>query len=236
MAKAETAIVDPADRERALSLTPVSRETSDRLDRFVDLLLKWQPVTNLIAPSTIPHLWTRHIADSLQIAAIAPDARSWIDLGSGGGFPGVVIACALADEPGAVVHLVESNAKKGCVPAGGQARDRRPHRSSCRTDRAIHGPIFRTGGDRHGAGAGAIASSAGAGKPASHPSRCARAVFEGAGRRAGIARGRQILDDGDSVDPEPHRSTWPHHRRASFTAQSALNFSLADSRAATDNV
>ena len=110
MAKAET--VDPADRDRALSLTPVSRETSDRLDRFVELLLKWQMVTNLIAPSTIPDLWTRHIADSLQIAALAPNARSWIDLGSGGGFPGVVVACVLAETPGAVVHLVESNAKK----------------------------------------------------------------------------------------------------------------------------
>jgi 16S rRNA (guanine527-N7)-methyltransferase len=110
MAKAET--VDPADRDRALSLTPVSRETSDRLDRFVELLLKWQTVTNLIAPSTIPDLWIRHIADSLQIAALAPNARSWIDLGSGGGFPGVVVACVLAETPGAVVHLVESNAKK----------------------------------------------------------------------------------------------------------------------------
>jgi 16S rRNA (guanine527-N7)-methyltransferase len=110
MARAET--VDPTDRERALSLIPVSRETSDRLDRFVELLLKWQMVTNLIAPSTIPHLWTRHIADSLQTAAIAPEARAWVDIGSGGGFPGVVVASMLCGKPGAVVHLVESNAKK----------------------------------------------------------------------------------------------------------------------------
>jgi 16S rRNA (guanine527-N7)-methyltransferase len=101
-----------ADRARALSLTHVSRETSERLDRFVALLLTWQQTTNLIAPSTIPHLWTRHIADSLQLLELAPDARIWIDLGSGGGFPGLVIACALGDKPGAAIHLVESNAKK----------------------------------------------------------------------------------------------------------------------------
>ena len=101
-----------ADRARALTLTPVSRETLERLDRFVALLLTWQQTTNLIAPSTIPALWTRHIADSLQLAALAPEARIWIDLGSGGGFPGLVIACALADVPGAMVHLVESNSKK----------------------------------------------------------------------------------------------------------------------------
>jgi 16S rRNA (guanine527-N7)-methyltransferase len=101
-----------SDRARALALTPVSRETTARLDRFVELLLTWQRTTNLIAPSTIPHLWTRHIADSLQLLELAPAARNWVDLGSGGGFPGLVIACALTDTPGAVVHLVESNAKK----------------------------------------------------------------------------------------------------------------------------
>src|ERR1700704_5018950 len=101
-----------SDRARALALTPVSRETSERLDRFVELLLTWQRTTNLIAASTIPHLWTRHVADSLQLLELAPDARVWIDLGSGGGFPGLVIACALADKPGALIHLVESNAKK----------------------------------------------------------------------------------------------------------------------------
>lgn len=109
-----------ADRARALSLTPVSRETSERLDRFVELLLTWQRATNLIAPSTISHLWTRHIADSLQLLELAPDARIWIDLGSGGGFPGLVIACALADKPGAAVHLVESNSKKAAFLREGQ--------------------------------------------------------------------------------------------------------------------
>jgi 16S rRNA (guanine527-N7)-methyltransferase len=101
-----------ADRARALALTPVSRETLARLDRFVELLLTWQKTTNLIAPSTVPLLWTRHVADSLQILELAPDARVWIDLGSGGGFPGLAVACALVGRPGAVMHLVESNAKK----------------------------------------------------------------------------------------------------------------------------
>jgi 16S rRNA (guanine527-N7)-methyltransferase len=100
------------DRARALELVDVSRETTDRLDRLVDLLLHWQQTTNLIAPSTVPTLWTRHVADSLQLLDLAPSARIWIDLGSGSGFPGLVIACALADVEGARVHLVESNAKK----------------------------------------------------------------------------------------------------------------------------
>jgi 16S rRNA (guanine527-N7)-methyltransferase len=101
-----------ADRSRALALTPVSRETLDRLDRFVVVLLEWQQRINLIASSTEPKLWTRHIADSLQLLALAPQARIWVDLGSGGGFPGVVIACALADRQGAHVHLVERSTKK----------------------------------------------------------------------------------------------------------------------------
>jgi 16S rRNA (guanine527-N7)-methyltransferase len=101
-----------ADREAALALVPVSRETLDRLDRFVASLLTWEERINLIAPTTIPEVWTRHVADSLQLLPLAPAARRWLDLGSGGGFPGVVIACGLAGVPGARVHLVESNGKK----------------------------------------------------------------------------------------------------------------------------
>jgi 16S rRNA (guanine527-N7)-methyltransferase len=101
-----------ADRAKALALTPVSRETLRRLDRFVALLLETQSHTNLIGPRTVPELWSRHIADSLQLLRLAPDARTWLDLGSGGGFPGLVIACALAERPGAAIHLVESTGKK----------------------------------------------------------------------------------------------------------------------------
>lgn len=101
-----------ADRARAFALTPVSRETEMRLDCFVGLLLDWQRHTNLIASSTEAVLWTRHIADSLQLLDLAPDAKIWVDLGSGAGFPGLVIACALAGTAGAKVHLVESIGKK----------------------------------------------------------------------------------------------------------------------------
>lgn len=100
------------DRASALELTPVSRETADRLDSFVAVLLDWQRRVNLVAPSTEPVLWTRHIADSLQLLTLAPAARIWADLGSGAGFPGLIVACALVGTPGARVYLVESNAKK----------------------------------------------------------------------------------------------------------------------------
>jgi 16S rRNA (guanine527-N7)-methyltransferase len=101
-----------ADRTRALALVAVSRETTARLDRFAALLLDWQSRMNLIAASTVPTLWTRHIADSLQLLAIAPQARKWADLGSGAGFPGVPIACALASDATTEIHLIESNQKK----------------------------------------------------------------------------------------------------------------------------
>jgi len=101
-----------SDKADALRLTPVSRETEARLDRYLDLLREWQAKINLVSPSTLPSLWTRHVADSLQLLTIAPSAKVWVDLGSGGGFPGVVLACALADSPGSMIHLVERNAKK----------------------------------------------------------------------------------------------------------------------------
>src|SRR5256885_16485344 len=101
-----------SDRAAALALTPVSRETEARLHRYVALLLEWQAKTNLVAPSTLPNLWTRHISDSLQLLDLAPSAKVWADLGSGGGFPGVGLACALGGRPGAMVHPVERVAKK----------------------------------------------------------------------------------------------------------------------------
>jgi 16S rRNA (guanine527-N7)-methyltransferase len=104
------------ERDQALAPFHVSRETSDRLTRFVALLCESQQRMNLVASSTIPQVWTRHVADSLQLLSLAPEARRWADLGSGAGFPGVVIACALADvpgaQPGAHVDLVESIGKK----------------------------------------------------------------------------------------------------------------------------
>lgn len=101
-----------ADKAEALRLTPVSRETEARLERFVALLLQWQGTTNLISPTTVPQLWTRHVADSLQLIELASEAKVWVDFGAGGGFPGIPVACVLAERPGARVHLVESNGKK----------------------------------------------------------------------------------------------------------------------------
>jgi len=104
--------ISATDKAAALTLTPVSRETEGRLQRFVDLLQEWQAKTNLVAASTLPNLWTRHISDSLQLLNLAPSAVLWTDLGAGGGFPGIVLACGLAETPGAMIHLVERNAKK----------------------------------------------------------------------------------------------------------------------------
>ena len=111
MSKTAEAVDLADDKARALKLTPVSRETETRLDRFVETLLLWQERQNLIASSTIPHLWTRHIADSLQLLPLAPAAKTWVDLGSGGGFPGIPIGCAITDA-GGKVHLIESVGKK----------------------------------------------------------------------------------------------------------------------------
>ena len=111
-AKQNLSPVSASDKAAALALTPVSRETEERLDRYVALLVEWQAKTNLVSPSTLPNLWTRHISDSLQLLTLAPAAKVWADFGSGGGFPGVVLACAMAGIPGATVHLIERNAKK----------------------------------------------------------------------------------------------------------------------------
>lgn len=100
------------DRALALRTTPVSRETTRLLDELVAVLIPAAQKTNLIARSTIPTVWSRHIADSLQLLDLAPQALTWVDLGSGAGFPGLVIACALAGRKGATVHLVESIGKK----------------------------------------------------------------------------------------------------------------------------
>ena len=99
------------DREQALALCPVSRETAERLDGLVSLLRRWQPVKNLVSNKTMEEVWLRHIADSLQLAEMRPTVRHWADLGSGAGFPGLVIACTWSDQ-GRIMHLVESNHRK----------------------------------------------------------------------------------------------------------------------------
>lgn len=96
---------------------PVSRETIERLEIYETLLRQWQAKTNLVAPSTLDQFWNRHVADSLQVLEIAGQMRHWTDIGSGGGFPGLVIAIVMqqiADEEktDTSVRLVESIRKK----------------------------------------------------------------------------------------------------------------------------
>jgi len=91
---------------------PVSRETFERLQVFEGLFGKWAARINLSAPSTLNDVWRRHILDSAQLGRLAPDARRWVDLGSGGGFPGLVLGFLLAERPAASIDLVESNRKK----------------------------------------------------------------------------------------------------------------------------
>jgi 16S rRNA (guanine527-N7)-methyltransferase len=104
--------VDNADRQRALGLTPVSRETEERLSKLVAELERWQAAKNLVSSNTLADVWTRHIADSLQLFSLARDSRRWLDLGSGGGFPGLVIGICLAELGEGQIDLVESNSRK----------------------------------------------------------------------------------------------------------------------------
>lgn len=90
----------------------VSRETEDRLNAFVSLFQKWAKTINLVAPSTLAEVWSRHVVDSMQIYALYSGPRIWADLGSGGGFPGIVTGILLAGAGDGWVHLVESNNKK----------------------------------------------------------------------------------------------------------------------------
>lgn len=92
----------------------VSRETFERLESYVALLEKWNPAINLVSKSTLTDVWNRHIYDSVQVYRLAPpDVDIWGDLGSGGGFPGLVCAILAAENAnGSQVHLVESDGRK----------------------------------------------------------------------------------------------------------------------------
>jgi 16S rRNA (guanine527-N7)-methyltransferase len=93
-------------------LVDVSRETGERLEHFVALVKKWQRADNLVAPSTLLTIWRRHVADSAQLVKLFPENDTWLDLGSGAGFPGLVVAILLSESPSSFVHLVESNKRK----------------------------------------------------------------------------------------------------------------------------
>ncbi len=91
---------------------PVSRETFEGLEAFEAMFLIWARRINLAANSTLDDLWNRHILDSAQLAPLAPNALRWLDLGSGGGFPGLVLAFLAKGRPGRQIDLIESNRKK----------------------------------------------------------------------------------------------------------------------------
>jgi len=103
---------DKAKFDEAFVRAHVSRETGEKLALLAAELQRWQAIKNLVSPSTLDDVWSRHIADSLQLAELAPEGRTWVDLGSGAGFPGLVVALAIAGRPAAHVHLIESNGRK----------------------------------------------------------------------------------------------------------------------------
>ncbi len=97
----------------------VSRETYEALEKYVSLIIKWNPKINLVAKSTIDEIWTRHIRDSAQIWPLAKKylqsdtSQTWLDLGSGGGLPGLVMAILAKDDfPNLSFHLIESDQRK----------------------------------------------------------------------------------------------------------------------------
>ncbi|WP_439544925.1 16S rRNA (guanine(527)-N(7))-methyltransferase RsmG [Sandarakinorhabdus sp.] len=101
--------MDNPERAAFAAEFDVSRETLARLDRYAELLTDWQQRMNLIGPSTLPHIWDRHFRDSAQLLPIAGPGQRWLDIGAGGGFPGLVLAIM---DPTANFMLVESITKK----------------------------------------------------------------------------------------------------------------------------
>ena len=99
----------PLDAEGFQRLLPVSRETLDRLRRYVDLLRQWNARINLVSAGSLGDVWRRHILDSAQLLRHCPrEARVLVDLGSGAGLPGLILAMLGALE----VHLIESDQRK----------------------------------------------------------------------------------------------------------------------------
>lgn len=100
-------------REEILANLDVSRETSDRLDSYAELLAKWNKAINLVAPTSLGELWSRHFLDSAQLMRLAPKSGHWVDIGTGGGFPGLVCAIlAKESAPALQFTLIESDQRK----------------------------------------------------------------------------------------------------------------------------
>jgi len=100
---------ETAEKEEFFRLIEATSEQRQALETYAALLTKWQSRINLVGPSTLPHLWTRHFLDSAQLVAHLPPEGPVLDLGSGAGFPGLIIAIL----HGGPVHLVESDIRKG---------------------------------------------------------------------------------------------------------------------------
>ncbi|MDP1736796.1 MAG: 16S rRNA (guanine(527)-N(7))-methyltransferase RsmG [Caulobacter sp.] len=100
------------DAARFQTLTGATDAQMADLERFRQMLEAGNAVMNLVGPATLPDFWNRHAWDSAQLLRLAPEAKTWADLGAGAGFPGLVLAILLKGTPGATVHLVESMAKR----------------------------------------------------------------------------------------------------------------------------
>src|SRR5678815_1492079 len=103
------AVTDAQSFALAAKATPT--QMAD-LARFLEMLTAKNAVMNLVGPATLPDFWNRHAWDSAQLLRLAPEARTWADLGAGAGFPGLVLAILKKDRPGFHIHLVESMAKR----------------------------------------------------------------------------------------------------------------------------
>lgn len=101
--------MDAAEFQRAVGATEA--QMAD-LVRYRALLEEGNAVMNLVGPATLPDFWRRHALDSAQLLTLAPEARTWADLGTGAGLPGVVLAILLKGREGAKVWLVDSLAKR----------------------------------------------------------------------------------------------------------------------------
>jgi 16S rRNA (guanine527-N7)-methyltransferase len=108
------ALLDAPPRDAAAFAAATGATASQLADlgRFQAMLEDWNRRINLVSAASLADFWPRHAFDSAQLLALAPDARIWVDIGAGAGFPGVVLAILLKDAPGATIHLVESQAKR----------------------------------------------------------------------------------------------------------------------------
>lgn len=103
------------DRYKALQAAagPVSRETFESLEKFETMFQEWAARINLVSPATLNEVWDRHVLDSAQLWSVVPtSAQNFLDLGSGGGFPGLILGFLLKERAGGRIDLVDSNRKK----------------------------------------------------------------------------------------------------------------------------